>query len=240
MTPCARNGSRVKTTKSADLYPVRGWVTAVTILVVAAGFFSACSFLFPEHLEPPWGGSPAPNNLNDTLGYPDSGFHDIPADSEQVLFEIAYFNAAWGLQQKGTYIDAAGNIYKYDKHRLWEHRRDHQYTHKQLMEKFNQKEPFGSVNMKELMEMRELIKGAAQESLVEYSCCRDAGTLTYLGYIYLGHGEYQAVPLYQSGDTSGENPSEAAMTLSQWLYSTNGGKGNLYLDDKFCHCLKDY
>jgi len=42
MTTCARNGSRVKTTKSANVYRVRGWVTAVTALAVAAAFFLGC------------------------------------------------------------------------------------------------------------------------------------------------------------------------------------------------------
>jgi len=148
---------------------------------------------------------------------------------------------AWGLQHKGTYIDAQGSVYDYERHHpIWEPYNRNRPYHVELLEKYAQKELRGSVNSEELSEMKSLIAAAAQEELREYNCCADAGTTTYIAYVYSGRGQYQLVKLYQSGDLSGENPSEEAAELSQWLYAMMGGKGNLYVEDRGCHCLKDY
>jgi len=112
--------------------------------------------------------------------------------------------------------------------------------HAELLEKYTQKEFRGRVNSEELSEMTSMIATAAQEGLREYHCCYDAGRTTYIAYVYVGHSEYQLVKLYQSGDWSGENPSQEAANLSQWLYATTGGIGYLFADDNSCHCLKDY
>lgn len=169
-------------------------------------------------------GDPEPWLVN--CGIADFWKYDFHAGTglQQVYFEVAHVNYAWGRVMKGYFVDGNGTVYSYDhSSTLWQPKDPDAVTGAELREKFANRKEVAQLNRMTLARMIALIDPAAQGGMSDpVSVCHDAGTYRYLAYQYEA-GAYHPVLLYQYGDFAQRNLSDEAETLYTWLFTLSGG-----------------
>ena len=140
---------------------------------------------------------------------------------QQVLFQIEYSNAAWGIQHTIRLIDSSGVFTTYDLPAKWNHPDAEGYLSLSAMfENISQPGQFGcNVDKGNLKKYFNLIDEAKKGKLTNpESRMFDAGIVVYSAFLYDSKKEmYLQVILRQEGDVYIENKSDAAEEIYNWL-----------------------
>lgn len=140
-----------------------------------------------------------------------------------VLLEIEYINYAWTPTFFGYYLDAAGNVYAYDRNGTpWPPGGKPAFTQDELEEKFARGRILHAT--RDSAEVAEVTSRIVQidpaRVTAEKQECADAGLLTYRAYQYDPDTRtYQPVLLRAEGDVAQENTSPAAQALIDYIRS---------------------
>ncbi len=142
---------------------------------------------------------------------------------ETVLFDVFSINYAWGFDCGGCYIDADGNVHRYDCSALQDTIRSEQWRgrERELLERrFHMNDTVVCrVEPDELKSMRILLQEAAKTPpSEEMQSAYDAGSTRVSAYLYEPNStDSSEVLLATSGDFSRKPSSAAADTLVTWL-----------------------
>ncbi len=124
---------------------------------------------------------------------------------ENAIFEVEHGNHAWSRAHHGFYIDAEGNVYKYN-YGNYKPEPEH--------------ERVGTVSFAVLSEKAALIEEASSGEIVETSVACDAGATDYLAYFFNPVTQTRKrVLLFADGNQVKKNTSSAANALTDWLKS---------------------
>jgi hypothetical protein len=141
--------------------------------------------------------------------------------NQQVLFQIEYSNAAWGIQHKIWLVDSSAVLSVYNLPPKWNHPDQNGYLSlDEMNENISQVETFGcNIDKSDLQKYSSMIGEAKKGQLTgPERRMYDAGTSVFSGFIFDRKRErYQQVILLQEGDIYSENLSEAAKEIYTWL-----------------------
>lgn len=141
--------------------------------------------------------------------------------NQQVLFQIEYSNAAWGIQHKIWLVDSSGVLSIYNLPEKWNQPDSHGFLSLiKMNENISQSAVFGcDVDKENLMKYFTLMDEAKKGQLTDPETrMYDAGCVVYSGFLYDSKRErYQQVILRQEGDVYIENKSAAAGEIYNWL-----------------------
>ena len=165
-----------------------------------------------------------------------------PPFEQEILFEVAYSNFAWGTQSTGWYLTREGALYRYDTglddvgDLL---RRSETMTYEAVTAKYGAApELVGSVDTAELFAMHARLAEARRGALVASASCLDAGESEAVGWLYEEAGStYSPVLLGVSGDITVENTAPAAAELLAWLLPLVGAESPLCGPTVLVDCL---
>jgi hypothetical protein len=143
-------------------------------------------------------------------------------DQDRVLLEIEYINYAFTPTYFGWFIDASGQVFRYDQEVSDAPNPNiEEWTPDELIEKFNVFFEVGSRPLSEIAGLDAQIEAAAAGTLSAPKMeCADAGTLTYRAFTYDRDDDlYRSVLLRVEGDVARENTSQAAQQLIAYIRS---------------------
>jgi hypothetical protein len=141
--------------------------------------------------------------------------------NQQILFQIEYSNAAWGIQHNVWLIDSSGVITTYNLPAKWNTPDTDGYISLSMMnENISQSgEKKCTITKADLRREFNLIDEAKNGILTKPETRMfDGGISIYSGYIYDSKREmYQQIIIRQVGDVYIENKSSAANEIYNWL-----------------------
>jgi hypothetical protein len=141
--------------------------------------------------------------------------------NQQVLFQIEYSNAAWGVQHKIWLVDSSGVLTIYNLPTKWNHPDSNGYLSLiEMNENISQSGVFGchvdKVNLKKYLNLLdEAKKGKLTDPETRMF---DAGSVVFSGFLYdPKRDKYLQAILRQEGDVYIENKSTEAEEIYDWL-----------------------
>jgi len=140
-----------------------------------------------------------------------------------MIFEVFRINYAWGFSCGGCYVDASGNVHRYDCSALRDTIKSQEWRGREaelLQRRFQMNDSIlCRVSVSELNDMRVLIdKASKTPPSEEKQTANDAGATSFRGFLYAsGDGDSTELVLATSGDFSREPSSVAATQLVEWL-----------------------
>jgi len=158
-----------------------------------------------------------------------------PDITQQILFEMNYYNFAWTPTLRGFYVDRDGNVYSYayepdgvtyDMTNPWWQT----FTEAQLLDRYSHNPALMStIDPDTLYEKYLLIQPAHAGTLSSPMVrCFDFGIAYYVAYTFDPlSGTYTPVLLRQMGDVAQTNFSPEAKALFEWMRSLEGGGDDL-------------
>lgn len=171
---------------------------------------------------------------NTIMGSPDDpGDQRVPAQGQEVLFEVSYVNFAWGYKLGGFYIDKRGDVFRFSRDNSDERWRPDDWAHiseQDLRDKYSVgKNRIGTIDLVTLTSMVDLIGEASLGEMTErIGRCNDFGGKSWVAYVQDAQtGDYEGINLYSAGDWAQRNKSLAAETLFEWLRDVAGESGEI-------------
>ncbi len=164
---------------------------------------------------------------------PDPENQRVPAQDQEVLFEVSYTNFAWGYRLGGFYVDRRGDVYSFSRgpeDERWHPAESGHLLEQDLHEKYSiNKDRLGTIDRGTLSSMVDLIGQASVGEMTEpVGRCNDFGGRSFVAYVQDGlTGEYKNIVLYQYGDWARRNKSSAAVELFEWLRYVAGESGDI-------------
>lgn len=143
--------------------------------------------------------------------------------SDALLFDVFHINWAWGFGCGGCYVDAGGNVHRYDCRSLRDTLRSKEWNGREkelLQRRFHMNDTvLCRIPISELNKMRTLVVDASKSPPSEEKHTGyDAGGVSYTGFLYQSeNGEPAEVVLASGGDFTREPSSAAATKLVEWL-----------------------
>lgn len=150
----------------------------------------------------------------------DSGVMPV-ATEQQVLFQVAYRNFAWGERNSGFFIDSQGRILRYDNPETW-HFFDEKavLTSAQMEENLEQTElnplKVSLPELKQFSDKIQLIKGS--DFSQRKSVGNDMGAVRYYALVFnKTEKSYSPVLLAETGDFEIYRKDPSAIEIRVWL-----------------------
>jgi hypothetical protein len=147
----------------------------------------------------------------------------LPADEQEVYFEVTYSNQAWGKQFKGMLIDKDGKIRKYDLPAKWNVNDGKSgLTLVQMRENVaNTTLSTETISVQDLKGNVDKISKLTETNITKaVSGGADRGSTVYYAYRYDASKQvYMPVFLQETGDWESYNKDAGAVQLSSWLAS---------------------
>ncbi len=146
-----------------------------------------------------------------------------------VVLETYSTNLAWGYELKGMYIDGMGAVWAYE-HRgtPWypEKLRVGELSERDMLTKHQGAKQIGTVDRQQLLEMAQLIAGAARGPIVRGQSPTEGRSQVEVAYQFDREKRvYSEVMLFGSGDQVGSNTSPQAVALRNYLHEVEASVG---------------
>ena len=145
-----------------------------------------------------------------------------PVETEGTVFEVEYVNFAWVPTWRGFTIDSTGTIRSYDrKGKAWQPQNADNPTSSELVAKYDNSHPAGTVDRATVIAMQQRAGSAATGPWSEPKYrCADAGTVTYSAWLYdAATDRFERVLLWREGDVAQLNQSTDGRAIAEWLRS---------------------
>jgi len=162
-------------------------------------------------------------------------------DGEEIVFQIDQANFAWGRTSRGFFINARGEVRRFDSFDTPDQVRYPLYLppnprHADLLKSFGaHPEMVSVVPVADLAAQQALAQAARNAPLVCGQAAMDAGGTGYKAWVMNGDGEYSAVRLGEEGDVSCRSLSPAGERVKNWLQTVTGtGSLGLQLAARTC------
>ncbi|MFO7882686.1 MAG: hypothetical protein R6U52_09140 [Kosmotogaceae bacterium] len=148
-------------------------------------------------------------------------FYSLSDIDQPVIFKVEYQNHAWGYSHEGYLIDKIGAIRPFDKPDEWNYPDSEGYiTYSELNQNVNQLvDVFKIIDEGLLLKyLNKLYRIDPSDLSEQESTSRDAGVISYSGFIYEVEKEkYKEVKLKVAGDISYVNTNREANLIYKWL-----------------------
>jgi len=154
---------------------------------------------------------------------------------QEVLFEVAHENFAWGYFHRGKYVNSEGEIWGFSyapSDSAWRPADSDKPTLSELSDKYSHNpQLIGQIDGPTLQAMKARIGAASLGELTAWERrCADFGELRFWAYLSSDDTVYAAIPLRVAGDRSRRNLSDDATLLFEWLHQEIHGGGELPCD----------
>lgn len=150
-----------------------------------------------------------------------AGCEKIKDYDQEVLFQVEYYNFAWGTQHSGYLVDSSGSVIRFNLPEHWNLPDENGYiSASEMHENLSQLEEISCrIEAGTLKEnYNRLLKAQKGEITDPEQRMFDAGSTTYSGFIFEPAGKrYRQVILRQEGDMYIENKSGDALQLYLWM-----------------------
>jgi hypothetical protein len=137
---------------------------------------------------------------------------------QEILFEVRYFNEAWGYVHEGFYILKDGRVIVFE-HGAESWLDDHSppYSEKELLSSYGRlSSQVDTMRLTELSDYLQLVEPVKEGDTSQPYMAFDAGTITYTAYLY-DDRKYEPVELCQGGNSPRINSLEEAELIVGWL-----------------------
>jgi hypothetical protein len=149
-------------------------------------------------------------------------------DGEEIVFQVHHANFAWGRTSRGFFINARGEVRRFDSFDTPDQVRYPLYLppnprHADLLKSFGARPELVSVvPAAELATQRALAQAARNAPLVCGQAAIDAGGIGYQAWVMRGDGVYLPIRLGNEGDVSCRSLSPAGERVKAWLQTVTG------------------
>jgi hypothetical protein len=186
------------------------------------------------------GKSTAATKKKDKVSPRDTAASQLPPAGEEIVFEVRHCNYAWGATNKGFFVNARGQVKRFD---YFDAPGQSRYstlppkpTHADLLKSFGaHPEVVSVVPAGELVAKRALVSAARDAPLACASACADAGGTGFEAWVVDKAGVYSKILLVDNGDIACRNLSPVAGEIAAWLQKITGMRDNdCRLPDRAC------
>jgi hypothetical protein len=149
----------------------------------------------------------------------------VISDNQTILFQVDYFNYAWGYQHHGIIIDNEGNVLTYNNPEDWNFPdNDFSLNESQIAENINKcNQTSKKIPKEELQRYAKYIKNIASSKVTALkNVAADAGSLEYICYQYSENkGIYKGYLIKMEGDFTCENLNFYSKKVAAWMRDIN-------------------